>query len=120
MLNKEEERRLASFLDCTASDLAKDVTYASEYYITAVRWLAIKLKETNDHLNSLVKCNGKERHRHYNLKTDEFIMHEHSHTRQAGDMEPLQHHSLYEHDRENREERTHTEYVTTEKLFKKN
>lgn len=50
MLNREEEHRLASFLDVTKADLEKDVTYASEYYVSAVRWLAEKLKETNDEL----------------------------------------------------------------------
>jgi hypothetical protein len=49
-LSKEEELRLASFLDVTKADLEKDVTYASEYYVSAVRWLAEKLKETNEEL----------------------------------------------------------------------
>ncbi len=50
MLSKEEEQRLAAFLGTTRVDLEKDVTYASEYYVSSVRWLAEKLKECNDAL----------------------------------------------------------------------
>lgn len=50
MLSKEEEHRLAAFF-VTDEELEVDVThYSPEFYINAVRWLAEKLKETNDEL----------------------------------------------------------------------
>jgi hypothetical protein len=55
MLSKSEEFRLASFLDITRADIERDIIYASDYKVKAVRWLAEKLKETNDELKKLQK-----------------------------------------------------------------
>lgn len=53
MLSEEEKRRVSAFIDTSKHDLAKDVKYASEFYVSSVLWLAEKLKETNKELEKL-------------------------------------------------------------------
>jgi tRNA(Phe) wybutosine-synthesizing methylase Tyw3 len=52
MLSKEEELKLTTFLEVADKPLKKDILYSTEFYVKAVRWLAEKLKETNDELKT--------------------------------------------------------------------
>jgi hypothetical protein len=48
VLNKDEEIRLGAFLNASDRELKEDVTYTPNFYMVGIRFLATKLKETND------------------------------------------------------------------------
>lgn len=98
MLSKEEELRVAAFIDATKSDLAKDIAYASEFYVSSVLWLAEKAKELNEELKIQGVCNGEERHRHYSIDSRKYVTHNHSHPlRGSIDFNNLHHHPPEDH-----------------------
>lgn len=52
MLNKDEELRVASFIDCLRDDVNKGREDA-DLAPSTLPWLALKLKETNDELKDV-------------------------------------------------------------------
>jgi hypothetical protein len=53
MLSKVEELRLDALLELTTGDPEQSITFTDEYSFRGVKWLANKLKETNDELKSV-------------------------------------------------------------------
>jgi hypothetical protein len=68
VLNKDEELRVASFIDCLRDDVVKEREDA-DLSPKALLWLAVKCKDLNDELKAIAP---KEKCKHPNSKFRDF------------------------------------------------